>query len=134
MEHSIYTTNIISSHVALGRSIDNFADASISNSKDDATGLVAGNQHWGHATSRDLYHWVNQPIAIFAINASSYIFTGSAVVDVNNTSGFFPAQNNGVVAIFTIATYEPIMLESQGIAYSVDGGYDAYRLQHPRMR
>lgn len=28
------------------------------------TGLRAGNQHWGHATSRDLYHWVNQPIAL----------------------------------------------------------------------
>lgn len=90
---------------------------------DDATGIVAGNQHWGHATSQDLYHWINQPIALYAINASSYIFSGSAVVDVNNTSGFFPNQDNGVVAIFTIATYAPIMLESQGLAYSFDGGY-----------
>ena len=84
---------------------------------------MAGNQHWGHATSEDLYHWTNQPIAIYAVNESSYIFTGSAVVDRNNTSGFFPNQNNGVVAIFTIATYEPVSLESQGLAYSYDGGY-----------
>ena len=26
--------------------------------------VVAGNQHWGHATSKDLYHWDNQPIAL----------------------------------------------------------------------
>ena len=32
---------------------------------DNPTDIVAGNQHWGHATSDDLYHWVNQPIAIY---------------------------------------------------------------------
>ncbi|RMX91339.1 hypothetical protein D0867_15004 [Hortaea werneckii] len=87
------------------------------------TDTVAGNQHWGHATSEDLYTWTNQPIALYPVNASSYIFTGSAVVDENNTSGFFPNQTNGVVAIYTIATYEPIELQTQGIAYSRDGGY-----------
>ncbi|KAL9055692.1 MAG: hypothetical protein Q9162_003418 [Coniocarpon cinnabarinum] len=51
------------------------------------------------------------------------LLPGSAVVDRNNTSGFFPTQDNGVVAIFTIATYEPVLLQSQGIAYSHDGGY-----------
>ncbi|KAI9724636.1 MAG: hypothetical protein M1828_003660 [Chrysothrix sp. TS-e1954] len=90
---------------------------------DDATGLVAGNQHWGHSTSKDLYHWENQGIALYAINASSYIFTGSAVIDTNNTSGFFPSQDNGVVAMFTIDTEEPVSLQTQGIAYSKDGGY-----------
>lgn len=91
--------------------------------KDNPTGNVAGNQHWGHATSPDLYHWTNQPIALFALNSSSYVFSGSIVVDRNNTSGFFPAQSNGVVAIFTIATYAPVALESQGLAISHDGGY-----------
>lgn len=65
-------------------------------SADDATGIVAGNQHWGHATSQDLYHWINQPIALFPPNNYTYVFSGSAVVDVNNTSGFFPNQTNGV--------------------------------------
>lgn len=92
-------------------------------SKDNPTANVAGNQHWGHATSPDLYHWTNQPIALYAFNESSYVFSGSAVVDANNTSGFFPDQDNGVVAIFTIATYAPVSLESQGIAYSRDGGF-----------
>lgn len=64
------------------------------------TGIVAGNQHWGHATSEDLYHWTNQPIALFPPEDDVFVFSGSAVVDVNNTSGFFPDQDNGVVAIY----------------------------------
>ncbi|KAF4312946.1 putative glycoside hydrolase family 32 protein [Botryosphaeria dothidea] len=84
------------------------------------TGIVAGNQHWGHATSRDLYHWENQQIAIFPPNNVSNIFSGSAVVDVNNTSGFFPDQDNGVVAIYTLNTPTK---QIQEIAYSYDGGY-----------
>ena len=63
------------------------------------TDIVAGNQHWGHATSKDLYHWTNQPIAIYPGAAGEGIFSGSAVIDVNNTSGFFPGQDNGVVAM-----------------------------------
>ncbi|KAJ4176999.1 Invertase [Fusarium falciforme] len=84
------------------------------------TGLVAGNQHWGHATSKDLYHWTNQPIALFPPEDDVFIFSGSAVVDVNNTSGFFPDQDNGVVAIYTLASPT---LQTQAIAYSRDGGY-----------
>ncbi|CDO68168.1 Glycoside Hydrolase Family 32 protein [Trametes cinnabarina] len=83
-------------------------------------GLIAGNQHWGHATSQDLYHWQNQPIAIFPPNNDSQVFSGSAVVDVNNTSGFFPDQDNGVVAIYTLNTPSA---QVQEIAYSNDGGY-----------
>ncbi|EAW11755.1 putative beta-fructofuranosidase [Aspergillus clavatus NRRL 1] len=81
---------------------------------------VAGNQHWGHATSPDLYHWTNHPIAISPSRSDEYIFSGSAVVDSNNTSGFFPGQDDGVVAIYTLATAE---LQAQHIAYSTDGGY-----------
>ncbi|OJT08569.1 Extracellular exo-inulinase inuE [Trametes pubescens] len=84
------------------------------------TANVAGNQHWGHATSRDLYHWINQPIAIFPPTNDSQVFSGSAVVDVNNTSGFFPDQNNGVVAIYTLNTPTA---QVQEISYSHDGGY-----------
>ncbi|KAK3080001.1 hypothetical protein LTS18_003399, partial [Coniosporium uncinatum] len=89
------------------------------------TSTVAGNQHWGHATSTDLYHWENQPIAIYPPNNISYIYTGSAVIDSNNTSGFFPNQDNGVVAIYTIAVYTDAGPgpQTQNIAYSRDGGY-----------
>lgn len=88
MEYGICTTNVSSSIVY-------YIEKKLTKA-DDATGLVAGNQHWGHATSKDLYHWVNQPIALFPPNNYTYIFSGSAVVDVNNTSGFFPNQKNGV--------------------------------------
>ncbi|KAI4191265.1 MAG: hypothetical protein L6R41_000192 [Letrouitia leprolyta] len=84
------------------------------------TDTVAGNQHWGHATSRDLLHWENQAIAIYPGAEGEGIFSGSSVIDVNNTSGFFPNQTNGVVAIYTLNTAEE---ETQEIAYSTDGGY-----------
>jgi beta-fructofuranosidase len=87
---------------------------------DDATDIVAGNQHWGHATSEDLYHWKNQKIAISPDNADQAIFSGSVVVDVNNTSSFFPNQDNGVVAIYTLNTAKE---QTQNIAYSIDGGF-----------
>ncbi|KAG7005833.1 invertase 2 [Physcia stellaris] len=84
------------------------------------TDIVAGNQHWGHATSQDLYHWTNQPIAIYPGAEGEGIFSGSAVIDTNNTSGFFPNQTNGVVAIYTLNTAEE---ETQNLAYSFDDGY-----------
>lgn len=87
---------------------------------DNPTDIVAGNQHWGHATTKDLYHWENQQIAIYPGAEGEGIFSGSAVIDVNNTSGFFPNQTNGVVAIYTLNTAKE---ETQEIAYSKDGGY-----------
>ncbi|KAF2667489.1 beta-fructofuranosidase [Microthyrium microscopicum] len=90
------------------------------------TGTVAGNQHWGHATSTDLYTWINQPIALYPTDNQTFVFSGSAVVDTNNTSGFFPGQDNGVVAIYTLAHYNADGTagpQTQNIAYSLDGGF-----------
>ncbi|KAL5389877.1 hypothetical protein PMIN06_001823 [Paraphaeosphaeria minitans] len=84
------------------------------------TEKVSGNVHWGHATSEDLYTWINQPIALFPGAPGEGIFSGSAVIDVNNTSGFFPNQTNGVVAIYTLNTAEK---QTQEIAYSYDNGF-----------
>ena len=56
------------------------------------TGNVAGDQNWGHATSTDLIHWKNASpfIAIPSDPANNdFIYSGSAVVDFNNSSGFF---------------------------------------------
>lgn len=54
-----------------------------------------------------------------------YVFSGSAVLDPNNTSGFFPDQDNGVVAIYTLAEYPGGVQgrQYQAIAYSRDDGY-----------
>lgn len=87
---------------------------------DNPLAPIAGNQVWGHATSNDLYHWTNHPIAIAGDKPNQYIYSGSAVMDVNNTSGFFPNQSNGVVAIYTV---DNTVKETQNLAYSTDGGY-----------
>ncbi|PWZ00203.1 putative SUC2-invertase [Testicularia cyperi] len=85
------------------------------------TEAVAGNQHWGHATSKDLYTWENQPIAIAPENEGEGIFSGSAVVDKDNTSGFFDdsvPQESRIIAMYTLNTPTA---QTQHIAYSSDG-------------
>ncbi|KAG6285591.1 hypothetical protein E4U09_007235 [Claviceps aff. purpurea] len=88
-------------------------------------GLTPGRQHWGHATSPDLYHWTNQPVALFPPAHNLFVLSGSAVVDVNNTSGLFPNQTNGVVAIYTLLERNDGVPgpQQQAMAYSHDGGY-----------
>lgn len=87
---------------------------------------VWGPMHWGHAVSTDLVHWEHLPIALYP-DSLGYIFSGSAVVDWKNTSGFGTAENPPLVAFFTY--HDPdkeqakeIEVESQGIAYSTDKG------------
>lgn len=82
---------------------------------------VAGFQHWGHASSKDLYTWQTHPPAIAPANDSEGIFSGSAVLDVNNTSGFFhdsTLAESRFVAIYTLNTPTS---QDQNIAFSTDG-------------
>lgn len=80
---------------------------------------------WGHAISPDLVHWEIQPHAILPDQLGS-IWSGSAVVDGENTSGFQIGTEKPIVAIYTAAGGTTI--ESQGqlftqcIAYSLDRG------------
>ena len=61
---------------------------------------VWGPMHWGHATSKDMISWNEQKIALYP-DAKGYIFSGSAVVDRNNTSGLGSLQNPPIVAMYT---------------------------------
>ncbi|MGO4804683.1 glycoside hydrolase family 32 protein [Arthrobacter sp. 2MCAF15] len=83
-----------------------------------------GNMSWGHATSADLLHWDEQPVAI-ACDDQEAIFSGSAVLDGANTSGFGTPDNPPLVAIYTSA-YSPASplsgRQAQSLAYSTDNG------------
>lgn len=88
--------------------------------------IVWGPMHWGHATSTDLIHWNSKKIALFP-DKLGLIFSGSAVVDVNNTSGLGTKENPPMIAIFTYHNMEmekagQINAQSQGLAYSLDEG------------
>lgn len=87
---------------------------------------VWGPMHWGHTTSSDMINWEHKPIALYP-DEHGYIFSGSAVVDYKNSSGFGTKENPPLVAIFTYhdpvaARENPSMSQSQGIAYSLDYG------------
>ena len=87
---------------------------------------IWGPMHWGHAVSRDLVHWEHLPIALYP-DKNGLIFSGSAVVDWKNTSGFGMGDTPPLVAIFT---YHNMLgertgrqdFQTQGIAYSNDKG------------
>ncbi len=88
--------------------------------------IVWGPMHWGHATSKDLIKWEHQPIALYP-DKLGLIFSGSAVMDVDNTSGLGTDGNPPMVAIFTYHLMEGENagrndFQTQGIAYSLDEG------------
>ena len=85
-----------------------------------------GPMHWGHARSRDLVHWQQQPIALYPDRLGT-IFSGSAVVDIANTSGFGSRARPAMVAMYTYHDHLSENLghtgfESQGLAFSLDHG------------
>ncbi|MCW3787684.1 glycoside hydrolase family 32 protein [Plebeiibacterium sediminum] len=87
---------------------------------------VWGPMHWGHAVSTDLMHWEHLPIGLYP-DSLGWIFSGSAVIDWKNTSGFGSKENPPMIAIYT---YHSQSIEKegrndfqyQGLAYSLDKG------------
>jgi levanase/fructan beta-fructosidase len=73
------------------------------------------NMTWGHSTSKDLVNWTAEKPVLFP-DALGAIFSGSCVVDKNNTAGF---GKNAIVAFYTSAGRNQV----QSMAYSTDGGY-----------
>lgn len=81
-------------------------------------GDVWGHMSWGHSISRDLRHWQEQPVALPEASGVM-IFTGSTVVDAQNTSRFCSASTGCLVAIYT---GHKTGLQTQNLAYSNDNG------------
>lgn len=82
-------------------------------------GSVWGNMHWGHSTSSDLMHWKFEGSAIVP-DAWGAIFSGSCVVDHENTAGF---GKGAIVAFYTSAKSTPWGdVQSESMAYSLDNG------------
>lgn len=85
-------------------------------------GTTWGPMYWGHAVSKDLVVWEELDIAL-APDENGMIFSGSAVVDWNNTTGFFEDEP-GLVAIFThhLVQEGGAPIQTQSLAYSKDSG------------
>ncbi|KAL5050885.1 hypothetical protein BDW71DRAFT_194020 [Aspergillus fruticulosus] len=107
-------------------------------------GTTWGAMSWGHATSRDLAHWTEHPVALcargFPDNITEMFFSGTVVIDEANTSGFGRNGTTPWVAMYT--SYYPMEQvlpsgkrarkdqQAQSIVYSLDKGmtwttYDA---------
>lgn len=72
------------------------------------------NMTWGHSTSEDLVSWKHQPTAIEA-NGLGSVFSGSSVVDTENTAGF---GKDAVISLYTSAGVSQV----QSLAHSKDEG------------
>lgn len=77
-------------------------------------GSMWGNMNWGHTVTKDLKKWEHLPVAI-APDSLGAIFSGSVVIDKNNTAGF---GKDAMVAVYTSAGQSQV----QSIAYSLDNG------------
>lgn len=90
-------------------------------------GSMWANMTWGHSTSTDLPHWTYEGTAIVP-DAWGAIFSGSCVVDKDNTAGF---GKGAVVAFYTSAKSTPWGdVQSQSMAYSLDNGKTFIKYEH----
>jgi fructan beta-fructosidase len=80
-----------------------------------------GHMSWGHAVSPDMIHWKHLPLALPEADGVM-IFSGSAVVDWNNTSGFGKDGKPPMVAIYTGCRAASDGVQFECIAYSNDKG------------
>lgn len=76
------------------------------------------NMSWGHAVSKDMIHWEELPVALHPDELGT-MFSGSAVIDYDNTSGFGKPGKPAMVALYTVDNPDR---QIQCLAYSLDKG------------
>lgn len=91
-------------------------------------GTIWGHMSWGHAVTKDLLHWEHLPVAITEYpdpltGDSTMIFSGTAVIDKNNTSGLCESRDC-MIAIYTshVHAMGNGKMQHQSLAYSNDKG------------
>jgi len=75
-----------------------------------------GQKWWGHAVSTDMVNWVEVQEGLYSHSYGDQVYSGSAIVDTNNTGGFKTGTNDVIVAAFTSTA------RGECVAYSNDGG------------
>lgn len=76
------------------------------------------NMHWGHAVSKDLIHWQQLPEALYPDHLGT-MFSGSTIIDYDNTAGYNKKDNPAMIAFYTADSPEK---QVQCMAYSIDKG------------
>ncbi|WP_035840194.1 glycoside hydrolase family 32 protein [Kitasatospora azatica] len=84
------------------------------------SGNTWGNMSWGHAVSTDLVHWTQLPVAI-PQDDNEMVFSGSVVLDKDNSSGLGTTADPPLVAVYT-SFVKATGVQRQSLAYSTDGG------------
>ncbi|MDX3457918.1 GH32 C-terminal domain-containing protein [Streptomyces sp. ME02-8801-2C] len=79
-----------------------------------------GDMSWGHAVSSDLVHWQELPLAL-SHDDKEMVFSGSAVIDRDNSTGFGTTTNPAMVAVYT-SLRKDTGVQAQSLAYSTDRG------------
>ncbi|MBD8068721.1 GH32 C-terminal domain-containing protein [Bacillus sp. PS06] len=90
---------------------------------------------WAHAVSKDMVNWKRLPIAL-PWNDYGHVWSGSAVADLNNTSGLFTnSGGKGLIAYYTSFNPDgPNGNQRIGLAYSTDQGRTwNYSTEHPMV-
>lgn len=104
-------------------------------------GNIGRNMHWGHAVSKDLFHWKHLPIALGVDPQRGQNYSGSAVVDFNNVAGFQKGSQKTLIAFYT--RRKPYMFlvhdfdvdsSDQCMAYSTDRGRTWTHVDKPAVR
>jgi fructan beta-fructosidase len=104
------------------------------------SGAIGRNMHWGHAVSVDLFHWKHLPIALGVDPARGQNYSGSTVVDFNNSAGLQKGDEKTLMAFYTrrkpmtfVKWDYDVDRSDQCIAYSNDRGRTWTHLEKPAV-